>query len=152
MYPAVANDFEELRNALEKLQLNDASFKYQADMSDALGFGFRLGFLGLLHMEIIQERLEREYGLTLITTAPTVIYRILTTGGEGRVGGDAHEAHAAAAVHHADAPMGERGAEPPGLVGERGVGAGGGTAVEAKTHRASLAHPRPSPWRVCTGA
>ncbi|MBI4557461.1 MAG: elongation factor 4 [Candidatus Hydrogenedentes bacterium] len=82
MYPAVANDYEELRNALEKLQLNDASFQYQADKSDALGLGFRLGFLGLLHMEIIQERLEREFDLTLVTTVPNVAYQIRLKSGE----------------------------------------------------------------------
>jgi len=82
MYPAVANDFEELRNALEKLQLNDSSFVFQADSSDALGLGFRLGFLGLLHMEIIQERLEREFNLTLVTTVPNVAYHIVRTSGE----------------------------------------------------------------------
>ena len=81
MYPALANDFGEFRDALEKLRLNDASFTYQADSSDALGLGFRLGFLGLLHMEIIQERLEREFGLTLVTTVPNVSYTIKQTDG-----------------------------------------------------------------------
>lgn len=82
MYPANATDFGELRDALEKLSLNDASFEYVADSSDALGLGFRLGFLGLLHMEIIQERLEREFGLTLVSTMPNVAYRITRTNGE----------------------------------------------------------------------
>lgn len=82
MYPAVANDYEELRDALERLQLNDSSFIFQADSSDALGLGFRLGFLGLLHMEIIQERLEREFDLTLVTTVPNVAYHIRRTDGE----------------------------------------------------------------------
>ena len=82
MYPAVETDFQELRDALERLQLNDCSFHFQADSSDALGLGFRLGFLGLLHMEIIQERLEREFNLTLVTTVPNVAYRIRRTNGQ----------------------------------------------------------------------
>ncbi len=82
MYPAEGStDYEELRDALERLQLNDSSFIYQADSSDALGLGFRLGFLGLLHMEIIQERLEREFNLTLVTTVPNVAYHIYKTDG-----------------------------------------------------------------------
>ena len=82
MYPAVATDYQELRDALERLQLNDASFKFQADSSGALGLGFHLGFLGLLHMEIIQERLEREFDLTLVTTVPNVAYRVTRIEGE----------------------------------------------------------------------
>lgn len=82
LYPVESEDYEELREALEKLRLNDASLAYEPEVSQALGFGFRCGFLGMLHMEIIQERLEREYDLDLITTAPTVIYQIETTKGE----------------------------------------------------------------------
>ncbi len=82
MYPAAANDYNELREALEKLQLNDSSFDFKPDSSDALGLGFRLGFLGLLHMEIIQERLEREFDLTLVITMPNVAYRVVKTNGE----------------------------------------------------------------------
>ena len=82
LFPINAEDYEDFRDALAKLCLNDASLFYEPESSQALGFGFRCGFLGMLHMEIIQERLEREYDLSLITTAPTVIYEILTTSGE----------------------------------------------------------------------
>jgi GTP-binding protein LepA len=82
LYPADTNDYQNLREAVEKLRLNDSSFTYEPESSIALGFGFRCGFLGLLHMEIIRERLEREFGLSLITTAPTVRYRVNTVGGE----------------------------------------------------------------------
>ena len=82
LYSTDTSKYEDLRDALVKLRLNDSSFVYEPETSLALGFGFRCGFLGLLHMEIIQERLEREYGLTLITTAPTVVYRVTTTKGE----------------------------------------------------------------------
>ncbi|MDD4601793.1 Elongation factor 4 [bioreactor metagenome] len=82
LYPVESNEYDALRDALEKLQLNDASLLFEPETSVALGFGFRCGFLGLLHMDVIQERLEREYNLSLITTAPSVIYKIYKTDGQ----------------------------------------------------------------------
>jgi GTP-binding protein LepA len=82
MFPTDSNDFEAFREALSKLRLNDASLHYEPESSVALGFGFRCGFLGMLHMEIVQERLEREYGLGLITSAPTVVFEVVTSAGE----------------------------------------------------------------------
>ncbi|MDQ1362557.1 MAG: GTP-binding protein LepA [Pseudomonadota bacterium] len=82
MFPIEADDYDAFREALQKLTLNDSSLQYEPENSTALGFGFRIGFLGMLHMEIVQERLEREYDLDLLTTAPTVVYELLTTKGE----------------------------------------------------------------------
>lgn len=82
MYPVDSSDYDDLKEALEKLELNDASLRYEPETSTALGFGFRCGFLGLLHMEIIQERIEREFNIPLITTAPSVVYKVYMTNGE----------------------------------------------------------------------
>ena len=82
MFPVEADDYDDFREALDKLTLNDSALQYEPETSTALGFGFRIGFLGMLHMEIVQERLEREYDLSLITTAPTVVYELLTTKDE----------------------------------------------------------------------
>jgi len=82
LYPTSSDDYEELREALDRLRLNDAALQYEPETSAALGFGFRCGFLGLLHMEIVQERLDREFGVELITTVPNVKYRVRLTNGE----------------------------------------------------------------------
>ena len=82
LYPTESAQYEPLRDAMEKLRLNDSAFSYEPETSTALGFGFRCGFLGLLHMDIVRERLEREFDLSLIATAPTVAYRVTTTAGE----------------------------------------------------------------------
>ncbi len=82
MFPISSDDYGNFREALQKLRLNDAALHFEPETSGALGLGFRCGFLGMLHMEIVQERLEREYDLSLITTAPTVVYQVLGTDGE----------------------------------------------------------------------
>ena len=91
LYPVEANQYDALRESLEKLKLNDASLQYEPEVSQALGFGFRCGFLGLLHMEIVQERLEREFDMDLITTAPTVVYEVVQRDGTTIIGRESGE-------------------------------------------------------------
>lgn len=105
IYPADGADYEALRDALDKLVLNDASLTYEPETSLALGFGFRCGFLGLLHMEIIQERLEREFDLDLVTTAPSVIYRVTKTDGTELVIDNPSNLPPAAEIQHMEEPM-----------------------------------------------
>ena len=123
LYPVDADDFEKLRESLGKLRLNDASFHYEPETSAALGFGFRCGFLGLLHLEIIQERLTREFDLDLIATAPSVVYRVHRTNGEmhgaaqpGRHAGRQRDRPHRGAVdprhHHGAGRLPRRGAAP----------------------------------------
>ena len=105
VYPADGSKYGDLRDALEKLQLNDASLVFEPETSAALGFGYRCGFLGLLHMEIIQERLDREFHLDLITTAPSVIYRVVMKNGETRMIDNPLNFPATDEMDHAMEPM-----------------------------------------------
>jgi GTP-binding protein LepA len=105
LYPVDADDYEALKSALEKLRLNDASFSYDPETSTALGFGFRCGFLGFLHAEIVQERLEREYGLSLVSTAPTVRYRVVLLSGEVREIESPAQLPPAGDIDHIEEPM-----------------------------------------------
>ncbi|MFZ5469647.1 MAG: translation elongation factor 4 [Myxococcota bacterium] len=105
VFPIDSADYENLRDALVKLRLNDSAFTYEPEVSTALGFGFRCGYLGLLHMEIVQERLEREYNLSLITTAPSVVYKILTHAGEELFIDNPAKLPAAQSIEHLEEPM-----------------------------------------------
>ncbi len=105
LYPIDSSEYDALRDAIEKLRLNDSSFSFEPETSMALGFGFRCGFLGLLHMEIIQERLEREFGVDLITTAPTVVYRVITVKGETVQIDSANKLPAVQYIEHIEEPF-----------------------------------------------
>jgi len=105
IFPIDAGDYENLRDALEKLRLNDSAFTYEPETSTALGFGFRCGYLGLLHMEIVQERLEREYNLNLITTAPSVVYKIFTHQGEQLLVDNPARLPAVQNIEHLEEPL-----------------------------------------------
>jgi GTP-binding protein LepA len=104
LYPVEGDDFDLLRESLEKLRLNDSSFSYEPETSGALGFGFRCGFLGLLHMEIVRERLEREFDLSLIATAPSVEYEVRTTAGEDLVVDNPSELPPSPSIDHIREP------------------------------------------------
>jgi GTP-binding protein LepA len=104
LFPADSDNYIELKSSLEKLQLNDAALRYEPETSVALGFGFRCGFLGMLHMEIIQERLEREYGIDLVTTVPNVEYRVSTRSGEVITVDNPAEFVSAGEIEHVDEP------------------------------------------------
>jgi len=105
IFPIDAGDYENLRDALEKLRLNDSAFTYEPETSTALGFGFRCGYLGLLHMEIVQERLEREYNLSLITTAPSVVYKVFTHQGETLLVDNPARLPAVQNIEHLEEPL-----------------------------------------------
>jgi len=105
IFPIDAGDYEALRDALEKLRLNDSAFTYEPETSTALGFGFRCGYLGLLHMEIVQERLEREYNLSLITTAPSVVYKVFTHQGETLLVDNPARLPAVQNIEHLEEPL-----------------------------------------------
>jgi GTP-binding protein LepA len=107
LYPVESSEYDQLRESLEKLKLNDASLQYEPEVSQALGFGFRCGFLGMLHMDIVQERLEREFDMDLITTAPTVVYEVLMNSGDdhqrresGQAAGTVQDRRNPRAHHH----------------------------------------------------
>ena len=142
IFPVDSKDYSDLKDALDKLRLNDASFRFEPETSQALGFGFRCGFLGLLHMEIIQERLEREYALSLITTAPTVIYEVHTRAGEVlRIDNPAH-LPAVADIDHVEEPMIAASIHMP----MEHVGAVMKLCEERRGHQVDLTYP--SPGRV----
>ena len=104
LYPVESADYDNLKDALEKLQINDAALVFEPETSVALGFGFRCGFLGLLHMDVVQERLEREYHLKLIMTAPTVIYHVFKTNGEMLEVSNPSELPPATEIEHMEEP------------------------------------------------
>ena len=131
LYPVESNQYEALRDALDKLKLNDASLHYEPEVSQALGFGFRCGFLGLLHMDIVQERLEREYDMDLITTAPTVVYQVLTRDGNCRRNRESVEA--SRSIQDRGDPRADHHGDDPDAAGLRRAGA---DAVHGKARRA----------------